>query len=145
MKQKYQDYPEGAQRQSILAAHSDGSEEKTIFKHLTPEELVALDKELAETAVTLRGFDEVLDMARTQHKSDTSQLKKNYEYVLEKIRAKGEEINQTVHKFFNHEEMTVEYFDNDGIFLESRAMMPSEKNAIFGQGTTAPIVRAINE
>lgn len=145
MKAKYQDYPVGVQRASIMKAHSEGSEEKTIFRPLSDDEIQGLDKELAETAITLRGHDETLQAAKTQHKKDTVDLKQQYEYVLKKIRAKGEEKIMEVHKYFNHDEMTVEYYDNDGVFIESRAMMPSEKNAIFGSKQTEAIVRAIGE
>jgi hypothetical protein len=143
-KQKYHDYPVGVQRASIVRAHSEGSEEKTIFRPLTDDELQMLDKQLSETAVILRNHDEVLQSAKTQHKKDTVDLRETYEYTLKKIRAKGEEKVMEVHKYFNHDEMTVEYYDNDGVFVESRAMLPSEKNAIFGSTRTEPIVRDLN-
>lgn len=147
MKTKYQDYPQGVQRASIMQAHSEGTEEKIILKPLSHEELIALDKELAEHAVELAGHNEILDAAKAKHKADTAQLKENYGYILAKIRRKGEEVNARLHKFFNHEEMTVELYDDDGVFVEARAMTPQEKNAILSAGRTAPIVRplAVNE
>lgn len=144
-KTKYHDYPQGVQRSSILKAHAEGSEDKVIFRPMSDEEIIATEKELASTAVKIRSFDDVLDAAKVEHKKNTVELRQDYEYALKKIRARGEEKNTIVHKFFNHDEMTVEYFDDDGIFVEARPMMPSEKNAIFGSKQTEPIVRAIGE
>lgn len=146
-KAKYQDVQVGVQRASLIKAHADGSEEKTIFKALSDDELQLLDKEFSETASQIDAHDKILDAAKAVHKANTVELKQNYGYILGKISAKGETKVMDVHKFFNHSEMTVEYYDNDGIFVESRAMMPSEKNAIFGSIKTEAVVRniAVNE
>ncbi len=142
-KQKYQDYPQGVQRASILKAHAEGSEDKVIFRPMSDEEIIATEKELAGLAVNIRAHDDVLDEAKVQHKKNTVELKQDYEYALKKIRVRGEEKNTIVHKFFNHDEMTVEYFDDDGIFVEARPMMPSEKNAIFGSKKTEAVVHTL--
>lgn len=140
-KSKYSDYPVGVQRESILKAHAAETEEKVIFRPLGEQQLAVLEKEMIEKSITIRQHDEILDKAKAQHKSDTVSLKQEHEYMFNKIRAKGEEVYTLVHKFFNHDEMTVEYYDNEGVFVESRNMMPSEKNAIFGNLKTEPIIK----
>lgn len=93
----------------------------------------------------MRQHDKILDAAKAIHKSNTAELKSNYQYILDKISAKGETKIMEVHKFYNHTDMTVEYYDNDGVFIESRAMMPSEKNAIFGGVKTQPVIRDLKD
>lgn len=137
---KYHDYPAGPQRESILKAQAEKSEDKEIFRQLSPAEVSAAEHELASLAVEIAGHDKVLEDAKIAHKKATIDLKNQYTYVRDKIRNKGEQVIRTVHSFMNYNSFEVEFFDNEGIFIESRAMMPSEKNAFLaGQGTT-PII-----
>lgn len=136
-KTKYQDQPSGVQRRSILEAHSDGVEEKEIFRPMSAEEIKTAEHELAEIACEMQGHDETLDKAKQIHKGAVTPLKSQYAYLRNKIRAKGESIMANVYKFFNHEDGTVEYYDDEGTMVDVRPMKPSEKNQFLSKSTTA--------
>lgn len=138
-KTKYQDQPSGAQRKSILEAHSDGVEEKEIFRPMSQDEIKVAEHDLAEIACEMAGHDETLDKAKAVHKGAVTPLKSQYGYLRSKIRAKGETIMANVYKFFNHDDGTVEYYDDEGTMVDVRPMKPSEKNQFLSR--TTPVVR----
>lgn len=123
---KYADTPE-VEREDMLQANCDYSEEMPIKKHFTPDEITEQRKQFLDNAVILRRAAEVLRAAQDVYKDAIKEPTKDNAYLLQNIRAGFVEVNQQVYLFANHEEGFMEYYDRFGEKLQSRRLTPEER------------------
>ena len=116
---------------------ADSSEEKTIQRPLDSDELDELGRTMAGKAVDLARAQEEYDQIKSHHKAIIKEHKEEFSKYVNTFRAGHEEIETEIYWLRNEEDSRMEAYDMDGNMVESRRMLPAEKQT--------NMLRSINE
>ncbi|WP_153799045.1 hypothetical protein [Foetidibacter luteolus] len=126
----------------ILEDNSDGWEKKTYTRQLTAEEITDLKDSNATIDIEQARLTEVLNEAKRVYKDAMSPLIEEKKEALKAIRTKHREVTGTVYKLPNYESGMMELVDETGEIIETRRLLPNEKQ---GRMFIMDGARAVNQ
>jgi hypothetical protein len=117
------------ERKAIMESNSEKVENTTYLKPLTDEEVTAKRELLADNSIKLSDLAEKKASAMKEFKLQMDPLAIENNMLLHEIRSKQKKVDGTLYHMANHETEMMEIYDEDGYLLETRRLLPSEKQA----------------
>lgn len=115
------------ERLQILRSSAAKSENFTYPKGLTGEEVTGLKDHYTKNAITMAKHEERKKDFMTDWKADVKPLKLEMGDQMTKIRSQVEEITEEVYLMPEHSEGFMGYYNQHGILVYQRPLMPDEK------------------
>lgn len=113
-----------------LQALRDNAEKTELFNYsrlLDESKLSVLKDELTKDSVNLVKLEEARKEFLTDHKAKVKPLKFNVATTLNKLRSKVEEVEETVYLMADTDEGLMGFYNEEGLLLYTRALMPEER------------------
>lgn len=123
----FQEIAAGEEREKMLDANALRSEERDVKKPFTEDEKDGMRKELSRDLVELNKLNEAFKKAKKAHEEACAPLKTNVEAMTKSLRAGFIEVKQDVYLYDYQEQGIMATYDRDGNLLETRRLMPEEK------------------
>ena len=115
------------ERKQILRESSYKSELRTYQRKLSSEEVNQRQKQYFQTDELLeRELDTLADIKK-DYKGRTDVFKSEKKVLAKSIRFKSEEVTGTCFDIVNFEESVMETYNSEGEFIESRPLLPTER------------------
>jgi len=114
-------------RMIVLQQNADKAENKTYQKPLTDEEKTARRLELTENSIELFDLREKKKEASKVFKIQIDPLEKANTKLLTEIRTGQASVEGIIFHMANHEDGMMEFYDGEGYLIESRRLLPAEK------------------
>lgn len=120
-----QEIPED-KRKSFLSDNCDSVERMGYTRHFSPDELNQKKEELAEISIKIAEIEEAKKEAMAQFKEQLRPNEDERKRLLDELKHKSEYVVDDCYKFIDHEERMVGYYDQYGVLVSSRPIMPQE-------------------
>lgn len=111
----------------VLVDNAEGTETMTVQKRLTEDELISMREQLAEDSLQIVKHNDILEVAKTEHKAATKPLKLEVKTILSILKSQHKESEETVYRMPNFETGMMEYVNLEGLVVSSRRLKPEEK------------------
>jgi len=102
-------------------------EEAAYMQPLGPEELAIKKDDLASAAILKAVIEDELSEIKKQYKDKIEPLRQKVSDAIEAIKNKGVEVKGKVYKLADYDNQMVHFVDPLGNVLNSRRMMPDER------------------
>lgn len=124
----FQDTPI-AEREAMLKANSYSDEEMPIQKHFQEEEINDMRKSYMTNSIAIKKKMEEFKIFKQETDAFLKPFVEDNEYLLGNIRTGYVEVNQQVYLFEDHDSNMMCYYDNTGVLVHSRRMLPHERQS----------------
>lgn len=114
-------------RKQLLADNAESKDAYTYFKKYTAEELETVQAYYFKDAVALEKADNELAIAKEVYKQSAKPKKERMADNLRGIRDKGRTVTEDVFLLANFDEGTMDYYNEDGVCVNSRRLTQDEK------------------
>lgn len=111
----------------VLVDNAEGTETMTVQKRLTEDELVSIREQLAEDSLQIVKQDEILEVAKTEHKAAVKPLRLEIKTILSTLKSQHKESEEIVYRMPNFENGMMEYVNLEGVVVSTRRLKPEEK------------------
>lgn len=115
------------QRIAFLEAHSEGIEEQTYVYYYSEEESKALHTELPKQLNQIRGKKLEQKKVIKAQKDVLKAMEAEQEKLSDNLLNGYEERKNDLFKMNDHENLRVQYVDENGVIVKERAMTPQER------------------
>lgn len=122
----FQDIPV-ENRAQALKDNAYKSEEMTINRPYTPEQLTQFKDELSSQMIALNEHEVALDKIKKEYKAKMKPYELEKKKLLKSLKLKHEESFEEVYLMDDQEKGTVFIYDVTGKFLQSRKLYPDER------------------
>ncbi len=122
----FQDTPL-AERESMIEANSYSSEEMPVQKHFAEDEINDMRRTFTKNSIEIKKKMEEFKSFKQGIDEFIKPLSEENAYLLANVRAGYVEVNQQVYLFEDYETGMMNYYDNTGALVNSRRMLPEEK------------------
>lgn len=122
----FQDIPV-EQRAQALKDHAYASEEMTINRPYTPEQLVEFKDQLSKEMIALNEHEIELKKIKDEYKAKMKPYELEKRKLLKSLKLKHEESFEEVYLLDDQEKGTMCIYDAEGKFLQSRKLYPDER------------------
>ncbi len=113
-------------REKMLQDMATRTEERPVKKHFTPEDLTEFRKQYFDNALTQRKAVEILNKAKEIYNESVKLPIKENIYLSNNIRTGFVEVTEQVY-LFDDTDGFMYIYDNQGALLESRRLLPEER------------------
>lgn len=124
----------------ILIDNAEGVETMKVQERLTEDELISYREQLAEDSLSIGNHDDLLTLAKTEHKAAVKPLKLEIKTILTVLKSQHKETEQSVYRLPNFETGMMEYVNLKGQIVSIRRLRAEEK-----QGRVFGLKKAVNE
>lgn len=125
-KRLFESYPK-AERIQVLRDNAERSEDFSYFREYEPEELDLLKDQYFQDASELQKHEEKYNAAKAEFKVNADPIKAKMKETFTGIRIKGRTVTEMVYLLADHENNMMEYYNEAGVMIHSRRMLPDEK------------------
>jgi hypothetical protein len=116
-----------AERKTLLQDNADNIEQTEYYKDLSPEELDIKRESLTENLIQLSEWEDELQEVKETYKGKMKPKKEQNGILLTQIKTRKELVSGTLYHIADHENSVMETYDENGEFVSSRRLKPSEK------------------
>lgn len=116
-----------AERIQVLKEQHDSAEQTTYYRPLSEEELVEKRETYFSNEEKRITLDEEMKVARAAHKKEVTIIREENRTYMQEIRTKQEQRKGTLFNMANHETGYMETYNEQGEFISSRKLRPTEK------------------
>jgi hypothetical protein len=127
MKRKLFENYSKSERIQALKDNAEKSEEFSYFREYEPEELDLLKDQYFQEASELQKHEEKYNAAKADFKLNADPIKAKMKESFTGIRIKGRTVTEQVYLLADHENNMMEYYNEAGVMIHSRRMLPDEK------------------
>lgn len=136
-KQLFQEIPEN-KRAAYLQDNADTVEKLGYLRKFTPDEITEKKNQLSTIAIEIDDLEEEKKSVTAVFKTKLAPLNDSRKSLLKNIRMKAEHITENCFKFINQSDREVGYYNANGDLVESRKMLPEERQkGLFSLNTAA--------
>jgi hypothetical protein len=125
-KRIFESYPK-AERIQVLRDNAEKSEDFSYFREYEPEELDVLKDQYFQDASELQKHEEKYNASKLEFKLNADPIKSKMKETFTGIRIKGRTVTEQVYLLAHHESNIMEYYNEAGLMIHSRRMLPDEK------------------
>lgn len=117
----------------ILVDNAEGMETMTVQERLNEDELNAFREQLSENMLAIGKQDELLELAKTEHKASVKPLKLEVKNILSILKSEHKQSEQPVYRMPNFDTGMMEFVNLEGNVVSTRRLKPEEKQGtVFG-------------
>ena len=120
------EYVDDKARISFLKDNCDQVEEKGYMKRFTPEQILAMKEQLAETSIVINDLEIEKKDLISSLKCRIDPLIDERKELLKGIKEKAEYTKEICYKFIDSDERMGGFYNADGDLIESRPASPDE-------------------
>lgn len=128
------------ERTMLLQDNAAKVEVTSYQKVLSPEELADRREDLADNCIKLNQKEDELKVIKDEFKLEMDPLKVKNKLLLTEIKTKQQTIDGTLYHIPDYENRTMDIYDQDGFWIQSRRLRPEEN-----QGHIFTIKNAVNQ
>lgn len=125
-KDQYQDVPEG-KRAELLDQQAYRIEQMPVKRPYSKDELDFFKDEISSKMISIDHEEKKFESVKKEFKEKIEPQKREVREYLNKVRLQYEEKEEKVYLIADYDSGEMLYYDSNGIFLESRRLMPSER------------------
>lgn len=122
----YENYTE-EQKVEMLENMADGKEITTFYKPLSESEISSKRETLSQEMSKRRRILKEAKSVADDYKEQVKRCNNVVDEALEAIERRAEEKNGVLYKIIDHKTKTVNYYDNNGAWINGRRMNPEEQ------------------
>lgn len=115
------------ERLQLLRDNADKVEESKYYIPLTPDLLDAKREELTDNAIKLSEMEDELNEVKSEFKFKMDPLKLSNRRLLIEVKIRQELRSGTLFYFANHDDGMMETYDESGLMVASRRLLPDER------------------
>jgi len=123
------------QRVNFLKDNCDSVEEKGYMKPFTPEAILAMKDNLAESSILLNDIQEEMKDVMKGFKDQIAPILKEKKTLLGNIKTKAVFVKENCYKFIDKEDKMTGFYSASGLLIESRPSTPDEMQGTIFQMT----------
>src|ERR1035437_1079222 len=112
---------------ALLEANAEKIEPLTYSKPLTPEELEAITQEFISKTLEVNHQIDTLEELKDRYKDILKPLKKDLAEKLDLLKTKQRTVTETVYLVVDEEQGRMVTYTKDGEEIQSRKLLPEEK------------------
>ena len=116
-----------SERRTIMADHAISVEDTTYLKPLSAEEIDQHRETITNNFITYSDLEEEKKEAMANFKAKMDPIVKENKVLLTEVRTKHAKVQGRLYHIPNHEKSIMETYDEDGYFVSSRRLLPTEK------------------
>lgn len=120
------EFSPGMARRSFLNDNADSVEKRGYMKEFSEEELAKFKNELSETDIQINDIEEEKKEVVNVFKTKLKPLQSKRAKLLKDLKYKSEHVTEDCYKFVDTETRTVEYYNEDGVLVETRTANADE-------------------
>jgi hypothetical protein len=125
--QKVNDDVRTSLRHVDYEAVADCFEDKYIRREYTDQEKEEMAETVTKNCIAIADQDAILQVAKDEYKIAADPLKKQNKLIINNLRRGYEENSVRCYGLANHEKGLMEFYTEDGEFVESRRLLPNER------------------
>ncbi len=122
-----QDVADPKERVRQLKDNADEVEKLGYSKPLPAEKINELKERLTENSIKTEDVSCAKSVAVHSYNEELKELGKERSEILRQLRDKAEFVNEICYKFIDHEAGKVGYYNEDGVLVYERGILPSER------------------
>lgn len=115
------------ERIQFLKDNADAVEELGYQKPLTEDEIINLKEELTETSIKIADINAAKSEAIRAYNDELKPLEKTRAKNIESLKNRSEFRTEDCYKFIDHDAGEVGYYNEDGLLVYQRAILPNER------------------
>ena len=125
------------ERKQFLRDNCDAVEELGYQKPLTEDQLTTLKEELTETSIKIADVTAAKQEAARMYAEELKPLMKKQAESVEALKNRSEFKNEDCYKFIDHEAGEVGYYNEEGVLVYQRGILPNERQKTIFEMTPA--------
>jgi len=121
-----QDEP-GEKRKQILEDSCEQVEQVDYMKQFTLEDIEEMKTRLSDQMVALSKLEFELKEVKDDFKNRMKPIKDEVTALVENVKHQARAVTETCYKFVDHDNGQVGYYNEDGMLIKERPILPNER------------------